>query len=74
VVVFKRGVEKPPAVMEVESRIKAMMVGHAKKEMPPDMRMMLMEPAVKSMAAAERELTSGECWRRSEHQHQECDE
>jgi hypothetical protein len=69
VVVFEGGVEKPRPVMEAESPIQAMMVGHAKGEMPPDMRVMPMEPMVQSMAAAEaaaeREFTSGEGWRRS---------
>jgi hypothetical protein len=52
----------------------AVMVGHAKGEMPPDMRVMPIEPTVKSVATAEREFTSGEGWRRSQDHHQACDE
>jgi len=74
VVVLEGGVEKPRAAVEVETLTKAMIVGHAKGEMPPDMRVMPIEPTVKSMAAAEREFTSGEGWCRSQHHHQECDE
>jgi hypothetical protein len=74
VVVFEGRVEKLRAAMEVETWTKAMMVGHAKGEMPPDMRVMLIEPTVKSVATAEREFTSSEGWRRSQHHHQECDE
>jgi hypothetical protein len=50
------------------------MVGHAKGEMPPDVRVMPIKPTVKSMATAEREFPSGEGWRRSHEHHQECDE
>jgi hypothetical protein len=60
--------------MEAEMLTKALMVGHAKGEMPPDMRVMPMDPIVKSMGAAEREFTTGEGWRRSQHHHQERDE
>lgn len=68
------GVKKLRVPMEAEMLTKALMVGHAKGEMPPDMRVMPMEPIVKSMAAAEREFTTGEGWRRSQHHHQERDE
>ena len=72
--VFEGGVEKLRAAMEVETWTKAMMVGHAKGELPPDMRVMLIEPTVKSVATAEREFASGEGWRRRQDHHQECDE
>jgi hypothetical protein len=68
------GVEKLRAAMEVETRTKAMAVGDAKEKMPADMRVMPMEPMVKSMAAAEREFTTGDGWSRSQHHHQECNE
>jgi hypothetical protein len=67
-------VEKLRVPMEAEMLTKAMIMGHAKGEMPPDMRVMPMEPLVPSMAAAARELTTGEGWRRRQHHHQECDE
>jgi hypothetical protein len=62
--------------METELPIKALMVRHAKGEMPPDMRVMPVEPMGKSMAAAEgvKEFTTGEGWRRSQHDDQERDE
>jgi hypothetical protein len=74
VVVLEGGVEKLRASMKAETLTKAMIVGHAKGEMPPDMRVLPMEPTVKPMAAAEREFTTREGWRRSQHHHQECDE
>ncbi len=73
--VLQGGVEKRRVPMEAEMVTKAMMVGHDKEEMTPEMRVMAMEPMVKSMAAAkgEREFTTGEGWRRSQHHHQERD-
>jgi hypothetical protein len=53
VVVLEGGVEKLRASMKAETLTKAMIVGHAKGEMPPDMRGRPMEPLVQSMAAAE---------------------
>jgi len=53
VVVLKGGAERLRVPMETERLTKAMMVGHTKGEMPPDMRGMPMEPLVQSMAAAE---------------------
>jgi hypothetical protein len=64
-VVLEGGVKKLRLPMEAEVLTKALMVGHAKGEMPPDMRVMPMESIVKSMAAAEREFTTGEGWRHS---------
>jgi hypothetical protein len=57
-VVLEGGVKKLRVPMEAEMLTKALMVGHAKGEMPPDMRVMPIEPTVKSMATAEREFTS----------------
>jgi hypothetical protein len=73
VVVLEGGVERLRVPLEAEMPIKAMLVGHAKGEMPPDMRLLPLEPLVKSMAAAEagREFTTGESWRRRQHHHQE---
>jgi hypothetical protein len=76
VAVLKGSVEKLRVLMQAERLTKAMMVGQPKGEMPPDMWVMPMEPPVKSMATAEgdREFTTGEGWRCSQHRHQECDE
>jgi hypothetical protein len=71
VVVLEGGVIKLRVPMETETLIKAMMVGHAIGEMPPDVRVMPVEPMVRSMAAAEREFTAGEGWRRTQHHDQE---
>jgi hypothetical protein len=65
VVVLEGGVEKLRMPMEAERLTKAMMAGHAQGEMPAKMRLMPLEPLVQSMAAAEREFTTGEGWRRS---------
>jgi hypothetical protein len=75
VVVLKGGVEKLRLPLEAEMLTEAMMAGDAKGEMPLEMRVMPMEPVVKSMAAAEggREFTTGEGWRRSQHHHRERD-
>jgi hypothetical protein len=72
--VLEGGVERLRMSLEAERLAKTMMVGHAKGEMPPDMRLMPREATVKSMATAEREFPSGEGWRRSQDHHQECDE
>jgi hypothetical protein len=72
--VLEGGVEKPRMPLEAERLTKAMMVGHAKGEMPLEMRLMPLEPVVQSTAAAEREFTTGKGWRRGHHHHQECDE
>jgi hypothetical protein len=53
VVVLKGGVERLRVPMETERLTEAVMAGHAKGEMPPDMRGRPMEPLVQSMAAAE---------------------
>jgi hypothetical protein len=74
VVVLEGGVEKLRVPLEAERLAKAMLVGHAKGEMSPDMRLMPMEPLVQSMAASESEFTTGESWRRRQHHHQQHDE
>jgi hypothetical protein len=74
VVVLEGGVEKPRVAMEAETLTKAMAVGHAKEKMPAGMRVLPMEPLVKSMATAEREFTTGDGWRRRQHHHQEPNE
>jgi hypothetical protein len=74
VVVLEGGVEKLWVPLEAERLAKAMPVGHAKGEMSPEVRLMPMEPLAKSMAAAEREFTTGESWRRRQHHHQQHDE
>ena len=73
---LKGGVEKLRVPLEAEMLTKAMMAGNAKGEMPLEMRVMPMEPVVKSMAAAEGErgFTTGQGWRRSQRHHQERDE
>jgi hypothetical protein len=73
VVVLEGGVEKLRVPLEAERPTKAVLVGHAKGEMSPEMRLMPVEPLVKSMAAAEREFTTGESWRRRQHHHQQHD-
>jgi hypothetical protein len=60
VVVLKGAVEKLRVPMEAERLTKAMMMGHAKGERPSDVRVLPMEPTVQSMAAAEREFTTGD--------------
>jgi hypothetical protein len=72
--VLEGGVEKPRMPLEAERPTKAMMVRQAKGEMLAKMRLMPLEPLVQAMAAAEKEFTTGEGWRRSQHHHQECDE
>ena len=69
---LKGGVEKLWAPLEAEMPTKAMMVGGAEGEMLPEMRVMPMEPVVKSMATAEgkRGFTTGQGWRYSRHHHQ----
>ena len=73
---LKGGVEKLRVPLGAETLTKAMMAGNAKGEMPLEMRVMPMEPVVKSMAAAEGErgFTTGQGWRRSQRHHQERDE
>jgi hypothetical protein len=72
--VLEGGVEKLRMSLEAERLTKTMMVGHAKGEMPPKMRLMPPELLVQAMPAAEREFPTGEGWRRSQDHHQECDE
>jgi hypothetical protein len=73
VVLLKGRVEKLRLPLEAEMPTKAMMAGDAEGEMPPEMRVMPMEPVVKSMAAAEGEgrFTTRQGWRRSQHHHQQ---
>jgi hypothetical protein len=55
--------------LEAEMPTEAMMAGDAEGEMPPEMGVMPMEPAVKSMAAAGGEggVITRQGWRRSQH-------
>lgn len=48
-VVLGGGVEPLRVSMEAEMLTKAMLVGHAKGGMPPEMRVMPLEPLVKSI-------------------------